>query len=82
MKGKMKISSEEARKYAEYVMEHVFKGQSIAATLIALGTYILLDFINQPDRIDLFALGAVIIVGGYITNYIRARKKIQAATNG
>ncbi|MGD9667178.1 MAG: hypothetical protein AB7U31_06935 [Synergistaceae bacterium] len=76
--GKVKIRPEEAERYAKYVLEHVFKGQSIAATLIAFGTYVLLDFVKQPDRMDLFSLGIATVLAGYVYNYLRAKKKIRA----
>ncbi len=72
-----KITPAEIEAYARMVMDQIAKGQSISASIISVGIYILLKSIENPTRTDLLILGLVMVLSGYAYNYYRAKKKIQ-----
>ncbi|MBC7109068.1 MAG: hypothetical protein H5T41_09865 [Methanomassiliicoccales archaeon] len=72
-----KITPAEIEAYARMVMDQIAKGQSISASIISVGIYILLKSIENPTRTDLLILGLVMVLSSYAYNYYRAKKKIQ-----
>lgn len=72
-----KITPAEIEAYARMVMDQIAKGQSISASIISVGIYILLKSIENPTRTDLLILGLVMVLSGYAYNHYRAKKKIQ-----